>query len=452
MCRCTGYRPILQAFHPFASDAHTPSSLSIEDLKICGSSDGCCSSKKSDGCCSKDKSGGCCSDQKADPSDWCMVSKNEVQDEMLHIRLKDNRDWYRLTKLTDFFDCLNKHGGTESYMCVAGNTVKGAFPMIQYPQLIMDISSIPELKGHYMDQNLYVAAGNTLAQMMDIFNLAMGYDGFSYLKEPIDHMDLVASVAIRNLGTMGGNLMIKKQSPGFQSDIYLFLEAIGAEITILQSDGQKRVLSMQGFLKEDMTGKLLLNVVLPPLGADCKLRTYKIMPRSQSVHALVNAAFYYKMDESNIIQECRIVYGALSTNFNRAYNTERYMTGKNPFTNEVLQGALAILKDEMVITAHLTEPSVEYRRQMALGLFYKGLLSLCPENTVADIYRSGAVKHRETRPTSEGHQVTYTDQAMWPITKSIPKTDGLPSKEERLIILYGTQLEASRKLECYGRD
>lgn len=37
------------------------------------------------------------------------------------------------------------------------------------------------------------------------------------------------------LGTIGGNLMIKKQIPGFQSDIYLFLETIGGEMTISKS-------------------------------------------------------------------------------------------------------------------------------------------------------------------------------------------------------------------------
>lgn len=116
--------------------------------------------------------------------------------------------------------------------------------------------------------------------------------------------------------------MIKKQIPGFQSDIYLFLETIGGEMTIskstyyvsftkihatvrntilfpffstsgvkklkctdiliflyfftVSSDGLKRVISMQGFLSEDMSGKIILDIIIPPLSEQANVRTYKV--------------------------------------------------------------------------------------------------------------------------------------------------------------------------------
>lgn len=95
------------------------------------------------------------------------------------------------------------------------------------------------------------------------------------------------------------------------------------------------------------------------------------MPRSQSVHALVHAGFFYRLSKSNTVRECRIVYGALSPQFIRALNTERYLVGKKCFTNETLKGALDVLNKELVVTENLPEPPVQYRRQVALGLFYK---------------------------------------------------------------------------------
>lgn len=107
VCRCTGYRPILEAFKKFASDA--PNSLDlpdIEDLKICK------------------KSGEICSENNCDDSDWCMVSRNEAITESVHIRLSDNREWFRVYTLDDIY-AIWQAFGSQSYMFVAGNTGKG---------------------------------------------------------------------------------------------------------------------------------------------------------------------------------------------------------------------------------------------------------------------------------------------------------------------------------------
>lgn len=96
------------------------------------------------------------------------------------------------------------------------------------------------------------------------------------------------------------------------------------------------------------------------------------MPRSQNAHAIVHAGFLYKINAfDNKVSECRIAYGGLSNIFTRAVLTERYLIGKRLFVNETLSGAISILINEMVVTDNPPEPSVEYRRKLALGLFYK---------------------------------------------------------------------------------
>lgn len=110
VCRCTGYRPILEAFKKFAKDyPETSEILDIEDLNIC---------KKSRKKCNKT-----CKEQ----DEWCIINKEDVkQFEIVKIQLKDNKKWFRVFTVNDIFTVLNKEG-PDSYMLVAGNTAKGMY-------------------------------------------------------------------------------------------------------------------------------------------------------------------------------------------------------------------------------------------------------------------------------------------------------------------------------------
>lgn len=97
----------------------------------------------------------------------------------------------------------------------------------------------------------------------------------------------------------------------------------------------------------------------------------QIMPRGQNAHAIVNAGFLYKLNLDNTVSKATLVFGGLSSKFIHAQQTEVYLNGKPLFRNETLQGALRILKKELVVEPIPPEPSVEFRRKLALGLFYK---------------------------------------------------------------------------------
>lgn len=100
------------------------------------------------------------------------------------------------------------------------------------------------------------------------------------------------------------------------------------------------------------------------------------MPRSQNAHAIVHSGFLFKVTPDNCVQQTRLVFGGLSPSFIRASATEKFLVGKSLFTNETLQAAVKILKAELVVTEDPPEPSADYRRQLALGLFYK-VINFC---------------------------------------------------------------------------
>ncbi|XP_013161894.1 PREDICTED: xanthine dehydrogenase-like [Papilio xuthus] len=408
VCRCTGYRSILDAFKRFTVDAPESKRITdIEDLHLCHKSENGC--KKTD-----------CEDY-----EWCIVLKEEVdKSSSIYIKLEDGRDWYRVYTLKEALRIISTKD-INSYMLVGGNTAKGAYPIFDYPEVLIDITGITELKGFVLDQNLVLGAGLTLTETLGILKLMSTEKYyFRYLDKLYDHIEMVAHNAVRNIGTIAGNLMIKHKHHEFPSDLFLLFETVGAQLTIL-TRLEKKTVTMQGFIKEDMSGKIIVNVLLPPLTSDYKLVTFKIMPRSQNVHAIVHAGFLYKLNKSNTVLECRLAFGGISPTFTRAYKTEKFLEGKNLFCNETLQAAIKVLDDELVITRERPELSVEYRRRLAIGLFYKGLLRLCPLDIIGPRYKSGEVTVHDARPVSSGCQVIETDPTLWPLTKPIPKLEAL---------------------------
>ncbi|KAL4715707.1 hypothetical protein ACJJTC_006286 [Scirpophaga incertulas] len=407
ICRCTGYRPILDAFKKFASD--NPKSITdIEDLTIC---------KKTGESCSKSN----CENE----DDWCIVSGVDYRN-ILEINLKDGKTWYRVTTVRDAFEIISRKV-FESYILVAGNTAKGVYPIEDYPSTLIDISGIAELKSYAFGQNLVIGAGCTLTEVLQIFDIGSSHVYFSYLKTFYDHLILVAHLPVRNIGTLGGNLMIKHAHNEFPSDIFLLLETVGAVVTIRHLNGLQFSVSMQQFLKSDMRGVIIINVALPPLiDGEYKIVTYKIMPRAQSAHAIVNAGFLYRIRQSDYsVRQSRIVYSGLKAPSSRGYQTEKFLHGKKLFINDTLKGALKILEQELVAVENPPDPSAEYRKKLALSLFYKSLLSLCPHDILDVRYRSGSTKIHETRPVSDARQIFDTNPAQWPLTQPLQKVEAL---------------------------
>ena len=108
LCRCTGYRPLLDAFKKFAIDAPAEDRITdVREVATCKPSGNCCQSSNN-----------------AKEDDWCMVRQDDLhEDKMKVIKLKDGKTWYRPTSLAEV--CKLMEENSESYMLVGGNTSKG---------------------------------------------------------------------------------------------------------------------------------------------------------------------------------------------------------------------------------------------------------------------------------------------------------------------------------------
>lgn len=131
---------------------------------------------------------------------------------------------------------------------------------------------------------------------METFQKYSSEAGFKYLRHLAHHIDLIASVPVRNIGSIAGNLMIKHAHNDFPSDLFLMLETAGTQIHILEAPSRKTSMMLQEFLETNMCHKIIYSVVLPALSDEYEYRSYKIMPRAQNAHAHVNAGFLFALD------------------------------------------------------------------------------------------------------------------------------------------------------------
>lgn len=220
ICRCTGYRPILDAFKSFATDVDekvTQMCQDIEDLGICPSRKAC--------------------------EGVCVNSKSPTT---LRRLVGNGQTWYRVTSVESIFEIF-KAIEDEPYMLVAGNTAHGVYRRREDIKVFIDINSVAELQQQKIDSEVIVGANVTLDEFIKILEESAAKDrGHQYLTHFVKHLKLVANTAVRNAGTIAGNLMIKHQYPEFPSDVFLLLETVGATLSI-------RMLSMKFFYKKKLT-------------------------------------------------------------------------------------------------------------------------------------------------------------------------------------------------------
>lgn len=392
ICRCTGYRPIMSAFKSLCSDASTDllgKYPDIEDLV-------CCKPK-------------------------------EIKNEMpvgrpVGICYKDTK-WIKVYNIKDLLDNLIAIKDAP-YMLVAGNSAKGVYKL-PTPKVYIDVIEVKELTSYELtDDLLTLGGGMSLTTTMELFyKLAETNTEFAHLKTMGDHIDLIANVPVRNVGSLAGNLMMKHYHHEFPSDVFLTLETFGAKLVIVDTSGTEVTKSLPDFLEFDMNKKVIKSIQIPRLSEDYKYETYKIMPRAQNAHALVNAGFCFKLDSNKKVESATIVIGNINPQFIHATKTEEFLKGKELFNDDTLQGAFKTLEEELKPDFVLPEPEPEFRKQLSIALFFKAVLKNTPEGKLSP--RNKSAGEKMVRPVSSGLQDYETNESLYPLTQAIPKIEAL---------------------------
>jgi len=206
---------------------------------------------------------------------------------------------------------------------LAGSTDVGLWVTKQLRTLdnIIYVGEVAELKTmHEADGMLEIGAGVNL-------NDAYGAVCRHYPAELSELWQRFASLPIRNAGTLGGN--VANGSPIGDSAPWLI--ALGSEIVLRSIRGQRRMPLEDfylGYQKKDMQADEFVEAVRVPLPrAGVQLRTYKLAKRFDQDISAVCAAFAFRLD-GGIVREARIAYGGMAATSKRAAKTEGYLKDK----------------------------------------------------------------------------------------------------------------------------
>ncbi len=214
LCRCTGYRSILQAMKTFAVEGapenkeHKPSSAITRDAQVPVSE---------------------LPDELKRLNDE-FPRELKKKPEALHVEF-EGRHWYRPTNMKELFTLLKRLENSGSWRLVLGNTC----PDVRADNLV-DISRIDELKEiEIKGARLEIGAGATYDRLIRWLdrNGAPVQGEQSAALEAVGRMARrTAGTMVKNLASLGGNIARAGRDIDFASDILTVFGALGAYLKI----------------------------------------------------------------------------------------------------------------------------------------------------------------------------------------------------------------------------
>lgn len=204
LCRCTGYRPILAAFHTFAPD-HVDVPLR---------SHGACCQAQRDAFPDIEELGVLVR-APYNPLNHSRPSLSSIQ-KPVSLRFESGGNvWLVATSLPTLQSAINR--SPPDYMLVRGNTSTGVYPM-PVASTMIDVAPVKELYGFSLSaQSLTIGANETLSALMDYFqtNAAALPPHFARIRV---FMKRIASFNVRNIACWAGNLAMANLKD-FTSDL-----------------------------------------------------------------------------------------------------------------------------------------------------------------------------------------------------------------------------------------
>jgi len=184
----------------------------------------------------------------------------------------------------------------------------------------------------------------------------------------------IAGVQVRVSGTLGGN--IANGSP--IGDTPPLLIALDASIELVRAGALRRLPLEDFFLaygrQDRARDEILTRIVVPKLAANHALRVFKIAKRHDQDISSVLGALRLELD-GRTITGARIAFGGMAATPKRAAGAETALLGASLADPSSWKPALEALRADFTPLTDL-RASAEYRTEAAVGLFGKALVEI----------------------------------------------------------------------------
>lgn len=417
LCRCTGYRPILDAFRPFAKAdpaAYTEDALIAargataeapangnatsngtngnEKVAICPSSGKpcTCTGTESDGMIvtsSTDKENGAVGAVIPKPAVAATepifppeLRRREVQELEIPGPVAT---WYRPLSLEKLLSIKAEHPDAK---IVVGNSEVGIemkFKYAQYPVLI-GATHVPELNAITVEESgVHFGASLTLTKLLKACHEISGnvapYRG-SALRAVAEQLRWFAGPPIRNGASIGGNVCTASPI----SDLNPLWMAARAEFTVTSAVGGSRTIPADsffiGYRKVDLKpDEIFVSVFLPFTRQYEYVKEFKQAHRRDDDIAIVNAGMRFLLAPPSAeggawtIAEASVAYGGVAAKTVTAPKVVAVLVGK-VLDQSCLPAALAAVAEDVDMAPNAPGGMVEFRRSLAASFLFKGVL------------------------------------------------------------------------------
>ncbi|GAB0088991.1 Xanthine dehydrogenase [Sergentomyia squamirostris] len=379
LCRCTGYRPIIEGFRTFTVDG--------------GVKNGCA---MGDQCCKVNGNCGIQEDTLFQPSEF--IPYDPSQEPIFPPELKcsdlldrqsltfqgDRITWFRPTSLTELLTIKKTHPDAK---IIVGNTEVGVevkFRNCLFPKLVIT-THIPELNSiSEISEGLRIGASATLSAMEDHLKRLIETHPESetrIFKSIVEMLHLFAGKQIRNVASVGGNIM--HGSP--ISDLIPIFTAAGIQLTVVNVDGKRRCIQMgPGFFTGYRRNLIQANEILESLEIpwtrkDHHFVAFKQARRRDDDIAIVNIAVNVIFEPgSKKIKSLEMAFGGMAPIVATAEKTSAIARGRE-WNLDLVESVCDSLASELPLDPGAPGGMILYRRSLTLSLFFKAFLTVSKE-------------------------------------------------------------------------
>ncbi|XP_058072218.1 xanthine dehydrogenase 1-like isoform X2 [Magnolia sinica] len=398
LCRCTGYRPIIDAFRVFAK-SYDALYTNVSSASTPGGDFVCPSTGKPCSCGSNAVTNRTSAENVTCGNGYKRVSYSEIdgssysekelifppelllrKTKPLNLNGAGGIKWYRPLKLQHVLDLKSRYPDAK---LVVGNTEVGIetkFKNVQY-QVLISVIHVPELNTLIVrDDGLEIGAAVRLTELLNLLKKVVAERDAhetSSCKAFIEQLKWFAGKQIKNVASVGGNICTASPI----SDLNPLWMAAGAKFRIIDCKENVRTTLAEdffmGYRKVDLTcSEILLSVFLPWSRPFEFVKEFKQAHRRDDDIAIVNAGMRVSLEEKDgkwAVSDASIVYGGVAPVSLSAPKTKHFLIGKS-WDKELLQGALGILKDDIFLSDNAPGGMVEFRKSLTLSFFFKFFL------------------------------------------------------------------------------
>ncbi|GMG24137.1 unnamed protein product [Aspergillus oryzae] len=381
LCRCTGYRPILDAAQSFKASGG------------CGKS----SANGGTGCCMEKQtgSGGCCkgsSEVATANGDSLKLTAPEFISHRPDTELifpptlhkhefrplvfgNKRKRWYRPVTLQQLLEIKHVHPDAK---VIGGSTetqIETKFKAMRYSASVY-VGDIPELRQFSLqDDHLEIGANVSLTDLESICDEALERYGpvrgqpFTAIKKQLRYF---AGRQIRNVASPAGNLAtaspISDLNPVFvATNTVLVAKSLGGDIEIPMTEFFK------GYRTTALPPDAIIGSLRVPTASENGeyMRAYKQSKRKDDDIAIVNAALRVSLSSSHDVTSVNLVFGGMAPMTVSARKAEAFLVGKKFTHPATLEGTMSALEQDFDLQYGVPGGMASYRRSLALGFFYR---------------------------------------------------------------------------------